>query len=168
MYSDIEDSEGYSYLFYIDSLKLEAARIVSSLMGGLGTHPAFLQKQLPYFGSIRADTLLNNYEPLLLNWNSTSTTTIVSVEVNIGLNNGYLIAALMDKPFEPSSMSLPTHYLMKEGYFSVGTKFDQIRSVFGNQKVKATFGDLSANSKYTVFLFTTVDNSGVNSRTSRI
>lgn len=68
---------------------------------------------LPYFGSIRSDTLYNNYEPTIYDMQLQISRTSFKITVNVGLVNTYLIAAIMDKHFDPVKMSLPTHYLMK-------------------------------------------------------
>lgn len=49
----------------------------------------------------------------------------------------------MDGHFNPVTQSLPTHYLMKEGFFSAGTKFDQIFSIYGRESLSITFKGLS-------------------------
>lgn len=86
----------------------------------------------------------------------------------MGLANTYFIAAIMDQHFNPVTMSLPTHYLMKEGYFSSGTKFEQIFSIYGRQNISVTFKNLSQGQKLSVFYFVTVDNSALNSRNSKV
>lgn len=86
----------------------------------------------------------------------------------MGLANTYLIAAIMDRHFNPVTMSLPTHYIMKEGYFSLGTKFEQIFSIYGRQNISVTFKNLSEGQKLSVFYFVTVDNSALNARNSKI
>lgn len=85
----------------------------------------------PYYLSMRADPLYNNYEPTIFAMSLSIRRTEFSITVDVGLANTYLIAAIMDQHFNPVTMSLPTHYLMKEGYFSLGTKFDQIFSIYG-------------------------------------
>jgi hypothetical protein len=55
-----------------------------------------------------------------------------TISVDVGLANTYLITAIMDRHFNPSTMSLPTTYLMKLGYFSLIDQFDQIYSIYGS------------------------------------
>lgn len=90
------------------------------------------------------------------------------LNVKVGLQNMYLIAALMNKVFDPSTMSLPTDHLMKLGYFSIGSKFNQIFSIYGRDVLTATFTSLTPGQSYTVFYFVTVDNPALNSRSSAI
>jgi hypothetical protein len=74
----------------------------------------------------------------------------------------------MDKAFDINLMSLPTDHLMKQGYFSVGSKFNQIHSIFGRDTISATFSNLIPDKTYTVFYYTTVDNPALNSRSSKV
>lgn len=74
----------------------------------------------------------------------------------------------MNKVFDPKTMSLPTDYLMKQGYFSIGSKFNQIFSIYGRGGITATFSDLLPGHHYTVFYFATVDNPALNSRNSPV
>lgn len=90
------------------------------------------------------------------------------LKVKVGLQNTYLIAALMNKVFDPNTMSLPTDHLMKLGYFAVGSKFNQIFSIYGRDELTATFSNLVSGQSYTVFYFVTVDNPALNSRSSAI
>jgi hypothetical protein len=57
---------------------------------------------------------------------------------------------------------------MKMGYFSAGSRFSQIVSVFGRSAIGVSFGNLTEGAKYTVFYFTTVDNPALNARSSAV
>ena len=65
-------------------------------------------------------------------------------------------------------MSVPEQYMMKEGFFSAGTRFDQIVSVYGRGTIWATFEGLESGAEYSVFYFVSVDNSALNSRSSGV
>jgi hypothetical protein len=80
---------------------------------------------------MRVDSLYNNYQPVLLSSGLNIEVDRFVLSVDVGVQTSYLIAALMNKEFNPGSMSLPTADLMKRGYFSVGSKFSQIFSTLG-------------------------------------
>lgn len=92
--------------------------------------------------------------------------TAATLSIRTTFASTYLIVALMEGLFDPATMSLPTHHLMKEGYFSLGTKFDQIYSLYGRDAIVANISGLTPGMSYTVFYFTTVDNPALNSRPS--
>lgn len=46
-----------------------------------------------------------------------------NISVDVGVANSYLILAYMESVFDPQTMSLPTHYLMKQGVFSSISRF---------------------------------------------
>lgn len=114
-------------------------QITNNLVNSLGNNNIFMKNIVPYYYSLRSDALLNNYEPLINSVSVTVRRTSFTIEVNVGLSNTYLIAAVMGQHFNSLIMSLPTHYLMKEGYFSLGTKFDQIYSIYGRNNISITF-----------------------------
>ena len=74
----------------------------------------------------------------------------------------------MGQHFDPETMALPPFYLIKQGFFSQGTKFDQVFMKYGRQNISVTFNSLSSNSEYAVFYFVTVDNPSLSSRHSEV
>ena len=47
----------------------------------------------------------------------------VNITIDVGVANSYLVLAYMESIFDPQTMSLPTHYLMKQGIFSSISRF---------------------------------------------
>lgn len=90
-----------------------------------------MQGNLTYYSTLRVDTILNNYEPVILNHSLSVSLNEFTLEVDVGLSNSYLIVGYMGKHFDEITMSLPTNYLMKQGYFSKDTRFDEVYSIYG-------------------------------------
>lgn len=94
---------------------------------------------IPYYSSLRIDSLKNAYEPSILSFNLDTSLESFTLTIDVGYINVYLIAGYMGKHFDSSTMSLPTHYLMKKGYFSEKTRFTEIYSIYGHENLTVTF-----------------------------
>lgn len=164
--TDQLSSSLHQYFFYVDSQQVASSAIVSTLYDHLGHNTVFLTEQVPYYKAMRVDRLQNNYEPQIYSSSLSIKRTSFTLTIEVGLANTYLIAAVMSEHFDSATMSMPTHYLMKQGFFSSGNKFDQVQSVFGRNSISAEFVNLTGGHNYSVFYFSTVDNSALNSRHS--
>ena len=108
----------------------------------LASNNIFINNIVPYYGIIRSDPLYNNYKPIIYKMSLDIKRNSFSINVDVGLANTYLITAIMSKHYNPTTMSLPTTYLMKKGYFSLNDQFDQIFSIYGTERLTAIFSNL--------------------------
>lgn len=61
----IGTGQPYLYFFYIETNRITSRLTTSNLASGLGRNNVFQNSIVPYFGSMRADSLLNAYEPVI-------------------------------------------------------------------------------------------------------
>jgi hypothetical protein len=55
----------YLYFFYVDTSRVTIRNISTILSGKLGANKVFIDGVVPYYGSMRADSLYNSYEPVI-------------------------------------------------------------------------------------------------------
>ena len=61
--TNVRGSIEYKYFFYIDSDRVTKANIINAVYSGLGSNALFMQATIPYYSSLRVDSLQNAYEP---------------------------------------------------------------------------------------------------------
>jgi len=59
----------------------------------------------------------------------------IKCTIDVGVANSYLIAAYMEFNFDPITMTIPPHYLIKQGNFSAATQFNQVFMKYGSNNI---------------------------------
>ena len=112
--------------------------------------------------------LSNNYEPAIISSSAKSTTDSITFTADVGVTNAYLVLAYLTQPFNITSMSLPTTYLIKQGSFSTDVRFNQVYMAYGRNNITVSITQLSEYQNYSLFYYATVDDPALNARSTQV
>lgn len=92
----------------------------------------------------------------------------INFTVDVGVVNGYLIVGYIPELFDPQTMALPAHWLIKQGNLSAYEKFTKVVMRYGSNNITVNFTDLQPNKDYCLLYFVTVDNPALNSKATQV